>query len=351
MGTVQRIVSHGVPARPIGRVALIGGVDVDASDFLPDEASIGRIRQAIDRYEVERTAVRRNAMWRGPVYVGVVLVLVLVVARVFNRFADPVELWVSTPHVFLYIVGAIAALLAYSWAARPARRLRQSFRSTLLPTIFGFIEGVQYSRGVTPDTFARLPREAVGSFSRETFDDVVSGSHGGFAFELFEADLSRKSGAAAATSFRGVVIAFETVAGFPGTLVATRKGGEVVSFFGGMFGASPLAAIESGIPGLDAVYDFRSDNVDAARPLVHGRLAQALQWLAESWPEEPARIALQEHNGFLLLPTSRNFFELPDIATPLDYDTHVQPIIADMASLLATASLVRKIGDAEAGPA
>ena len=75
-----------------------------------------------------------------------------------------------------------------------------------------------------------------------------------------------------------------------------------------------------------------------------GRLAKALQWLGETWPEQPARVALSGSDGFLLIPLSKNFFELPGISAPLDYQRHVAPMIADMVSLLATASLVRKIG-------
>ena len=100
---------------------------------------------------------------------------------------------------------------------------------------------------------------------------------------------------------------------------------------------------------LDENYDFRTDNVEAARPLVTGRLAQALQWLGETWPEQPARVALKGSDGFLLIPLSKNFFELPDISQPLDYRRHVAPMIADMAALLATAALVRKVGAADEG--
>ncbi len=75
-----------------------------------------------------------------------------------------------------------------------------------------------------------------------------------------------------------------------------------------------------------------------------GRLAQALKWLGETWPDDPARVALDGSDGFLLLPQPKDFFELPDISVPLDYQTHVAPMIADMGAMLATAALVRKIG-------
>ena len=43
-----------------------------------------------------------------------------------------------------------------------------------------------------------------------------------------------------------------------------------------------LQELASGVPELDATYEFRTDNLDAARPLVTGRLASALTWLGET---------------------------------------------------------------------
>src|SRR5690606_31824832 len=148
-------------------------------------------------------------------------------------------------------------------------------------------------------SFERLPGEAMGSYNRQSFDDVVTGTIDGFPFELYEAELRQKAGKSSSTTFKGVIVAFETATPFPGMLVATRKSNQVMSFFRGFFGGSSLHELQSGIAELDASYDFRTDNPEAARPLVQGRLAQALQWLGEAWPDEPARIALKGEDGFL----------------------------------------------------
>jgi hypothetical protein len=140
-----------------------------------------------------------------------------------------------------------------------------------------------------------------------------------------------------------VVVAFDTIEPFPGILVAARRANAVVGFFRSMF-AAKMQDLSSGDAALDAAYEFRTDNIEAARPLVTGRLAQALKWLHETWPDDPARVALNGSDGFLLLPQTRNFFELPAISVALDYKTHVAPMIADMGAMLATAALVRKIG-------
>jgi hypothetical protein len=324
---------------------------MDSRNFLPNDETIAAIRQEIARYEQERVSARRRVMWRLPLFLGLVLAAAVLLAIAFNRFADPHEQWTSTPHVLLYVIALALALFAWWRGLRPVAVLERSSRSRLLPAIFGFIDDLRYGKGITPESFDRLPREVIGDFARQSFDDVVSGRHDGFAFELYEAVLKEKTGSAELTGFRGVVVTFATERPFPGLLVATRKQEQVRSFFGGLFG-KPLQEIPSGVAELDETYEFRTDNAAAAEPLVRGRLARALRWLAETWPGEPARIALRGGDGFLLLPTAKNFFELPPVSQPLDYKVHVEPIITDMALLLATAALVRKVGSAdEAAPA
>jgi hypothetical protein len=316
---------------------------MNAKDFMPGDEVIAGIRKDIEAYEAERQKAHRQALWRVPVFVAAVLIVGAVLAYAFNSFASPYEQWLSTPHVFLYFATIVGAGFAYSSAMGPATRLKQSFRDRLLPIIFSFVKDMRYSNNRTPDSFDRLPKQAVGSFGRQKFDDIVSGKYDGFPFELYETRLST-GGKSDQTIFKGVVTAFETVAPFPGMVVAAKRTGAVSNFFRNMFGSSGLETVESGIAELDQTYEFHTDNIDAARPLVAGRLAKALQWLAETWPGEPPRVALNGSDGFLLLPLAKNFFELPSISEPIDYKAHIEPIVIDMVSLLATASLVRKVG-------
>ena len=315
-----------------------------AQEFMPREEVIAAIRKDIEQYEIERQLAYRQVQWRVPVFLGGLAVLVLVLAYAFNSFASPYEQWLSTPHVFLYIGAFVAAIWAYYMAMRPATELRQSFRDRLLPIIFAFVEDLRYRNGWTPDSFDRLPRQAVGSFNRQTFDDVLVGKYEGFPFELYEVTLAQKSGKSESTVFKGVIAAFETGTSFPGLLVAAKRAGSVTRFFRDLFGSGDLEEITSGAPDLDEAYEFRTDNAASAQPFVAGKLAQVLRWLNETWPGEPARVAWKGRDGFLLLPLTRNFFELPGISQPIDYKAHVEPLVADMVSLLATASLVRKVG-------
>jgi hypothetical protein len=318
---------------------------------MPGEEVVAGIRRDIEQYELERQQVYRQVMWRVPVFMGAVLVLALLLALAFNSFASPYEQWSSSPHIFLYVGTLFALFFAWGIAMSPARQLRQSFRDRLLPIIFGFIQEMRYRNGGTPDSFDRLPKQAVGSFNRQHFDDIVSGKYEGFPFELYEAKLSQKAGKSESTVFRGVITSFQPQSSFPGLLIAAKRAGTVGKFFRDMFGNGGLEPVESGMVWLDEAYEFRSDNPSAARPLVAGRLAKVLQYLNETWPGEPPRVALWGPDGFLLLPLTKDFFELPGITTAIDYKVHVEPIVADMVQLLATASLVRKVGAPDEQPA
>lgn len=316
---------------------------MSAAGFMPDEAAIAGIRLDIEAYEAQRKAAARSVRWRVPLYLCLLLAIVFGLATVLNLGADPYEQWFSTLHVYLYLAGFLLSFAVYVLASSAGGSLQASLRDKLLPTAFGFIEDVRLQKAVSPESFARLPRESVGDYNGSLFDDVISGSYDGFSFELYEAALWRRSGKVDAELFDGIIVAFDMVKPFDGILIATVRTNAVMSFFSEIFG-SGLKEIRSGVQELDMAYEFRTSNVDAAQPLVSGQMAQALTWLKEAWPGEPARLALKGKDGFLLLPHKKNFFELPASNVPLDYKTHIEPIIADMATMLAITALVRKIG-------
>ncbi|PWK72596.1 DUF3137 domain-containing protein [Aminobacter sp. AP02] len=316
---------------------------MSAAGFMPDEAVVAGIRRDIEAYEAQRKAAARSVRWRVPLYLGLLVLVVLGLAMVLNLGADPYEQWFSTLHIYLYLAGFLLSFAVYVLASSAGGNLQASLRDKLLPIVFGFVQDLRLQKAVTPESFARLPRATVGNYDASLFDDVISGSYDGFSFELYEAALWRRSGKADVELFDGVIVAFDMVKPFDGTLIATVRTHAVMSFFSEIFGTG-LKEVRSGVQELDMAYDFRTGNVEAAQPLVSGQMAQALTWLKEAWPGEPARIALKGKDGFLLLPDKRNFFELPASNVPLDYKAHIEPMIADMATLLAITALVRKIG-------
>ncbi len=81
---------------------------MEVRDFMPDEAVIAGIKTDLEKYEGERKEAERQLEWRVPVYLGAVAAIVVSLVIAFNGFADPDELWISTPHVVVY-VGALFA--------------------------------------------------------------------------------------------------------------------------------------------------------------------------------------------------------------------------------------------------
>ena len=322
---------------------------MDVQDFLPGEEAVAQIKADIEAYEAERRQVQRAVLWRVPVFVGVVLVLVAAVALAFNLLADPSEQWLSAPHIFLYVGGLAALFFAYSRAVSPARRLKNSFRQKVLPAVFVFVDQLRYRNGEKPYTFDQLPKEVTASFTTQNFGDVISGTYNDFGFELFEVRLSRSGKKNSVDVFKGVVVAFGAAVPFPGLLVATPRGGTLFGFVRRMLGGK-AGELTSGVAAIDARYKFTTDNTKAARPLVTGRLAQALQWLVEGWPDRPARVALRGDTGFLLIPHNKDFFALPSVSRRLDYERHIAPMIADLGAVLATAALVRKVNVPDEAP-
>jgi len=319
--------------------------EMDARDLMPSEAVIASIQKDFDLYEGERGRAVSQVSWQMPLFFFLLAIVAVVMLLFVNDFSDPSERWVSKLHIALYCGVLGGGVLAYRLGMKPATDLQQSFRAYLLPVILGFVGDVTYRHGVKPISFARLPREATGDFTRYHFEDVISGTYQGFPFELYETHLKRKRHGTD-TVFKGVILAFEQVTPFPGLLVATGRAGPVSQLLRGVFGGK-LEEIVSGMHMLDGVYEFRTDNVEAARPLVSGRLAQALESLDETWGHDPVRVALHGDDGFLLLPSAKNFFELPDISAPVDGKAYVEKTVAEMALLLAIAALVRKAGAAD----
>lgn len=308
---------------------------------MPSAEAVAELQGSIDAYNARRPEVERRARRRVLFHVGGVALVFLAIVTAVLVLVPGAEI-LSTWAFIVGVAAVVFMLGAYTIAMMPAKSFQQDLRSTLFSRLFPFVEDVSYGHGRQPVSFARVPVEATGRFNRRHFDDVISGRHEGFPFELYETTLKYKAGKSTSTVFRGVIVAFHAPRRFPGTLLATKAVGGVTLFFRKLFGDGGLERVTSGHAALDEAYEFRSDAADAARPLVNGDFASALDWMREAWPGEPARVALRNDDVFLLLPMDRDCFELPGIGTPLDYEAHVKPIAAELAAMTATAALVRK---------
>ncbi|MBK8457288.1 MAG: DUF3137 domain-containing protein [Phyllobacteriaceae bacterium] len=315
--------------------------ELRAETVMPDSAARAAIDKEIVAYNGEQAVVAASVRNRLPLFVGGALAAAAAVAAFAIQF-DPDRDWLSTPMIFVYFFGVMAAFFAWDQAVKPAKLLQQGLRDRILPPLFGFLTDVRYAHGGNPASGDHLPKEAIGSYNRTTIGDLVAGRHDGLDLEIFEATYTLKSSKSSSTQFKGVVLAVSLQHAFPGILVAVRKSGDVTRWFREMF-SGKLETIDFANPAVGEAFEVRTSNGEAARKLVDGSLAKALAYLRDEWPDGQPRLALNERSGFVLLPTTKDFFELPKIGTPLHYDGHIAPMSHELARLVALAALVANI--------
>jgi hypothetical protein len=290
-----------------------------------DPQNLATIRAAVDACNREVGGASRATVLRLVTVFAPLVLLVAVLASLLNANGLPEEIWTSPLHVFLYVGAVLAGIAGYFWAGAP-KRLAAAGPVRLIPAMFGSIDDFRHARRVEPSSFSRFPSELTGPFSSKRFDDVVSGVYRGFPFELFEVILSGNEG----VTFSGAGLAF---AAEPKSQSAIDR----------LFARKALERVLSGIAELDSAYVFLSDNPDAARQLLTGSLAGALQWMGEMWPDGRALVALKGSDAFVLLPSARNLFELPQPPQPVSFEKDVRPMVTDVYVMLETAALMRKL--------
>ena len=317
----------------------------DPQTLMPDAARQAKIVAAIDAYNVERPGILKSC------YTTAILAMVVYVG--FSVMLTIGAYGIDEKHKAVGIVGGLLAfggfkLWEFLW--KPIHDHQLTLRYRLFPEIFGFIDGVSYSHGRAPWFLAEINTMKMVRFSSSENDDVLSGSHGGLSFELVEAKLILGSGKHKDTVFSGLILHFKLDTPFPGLLYAAKRGNWLQQWVREMFGTD-VDLVHANDPALDGIYDFHTNHFSAARPVVQGPLAQALHYLRNEWYEGDVRIALRNDECFLLLPSKRDYFALPDIHNDVSY-ADVTPMIREMAVLMAVAHLMRKMGaEGQADPA
>lgn len=313
----------------------------DEAKATPDEAALQTVRTAIGDYNDARPGLERAMHWRLTVIMGIYAVVAVVA---FFALVSEIG-WGDG-------LGAVIAILfgigwgLYNLCMKPVWDFQQNLRNRMLPLIFGFVDEMRYSKGLKPRFMEKFPKPALLKYGVAEHDDAISGQHDGMHFMLSEAEL-KTGGKNKTTLFDGVIFHFYLDHPFPGILAAAKRPTGFQKFAQELFGTGDLSIIDSGDPMIDGTHEFRTDNTTAARTLIEGPLVKALDYLSSVWRDDVVRIALSNHECFLLVPTKKNFFELPDIAHDIDFDRHVAPMIRDLVTLLVTARLVSRIGVAE----
>ena len=311
---------------------------VDEAALMPKDAALEAVRAAVAEYNAARPKVARDMYLNVTLVLGVYL---LFSALLLYLVATQIEKDWTLVTLGVLVFGAT---LAWKFAVGPAKRFQQGLRDRMLPLVFGFIGEVQYVHGATPRFLSGMPGKEFVPRDRSEHGDMIAGVHEGLAFTLSETEMSTGSGKSRQTTFKGVIFHFEREEAFPGLLVAVRKPNAMHRFMRDLFGGGALALVTSGNPEVDAFHEFRTDRAEAATPIVQGALAKALDYLSSVWRDDVVRLALRGRDCYLLVPAKKDFFELPPVDTPIDFERYIRPMIRDLVTLLATAQLVRRIG-------
>jgi hypothetical protein len=314
---------------------------MSVDQFMPSDAVVATIRQDLATYNGLREEAAKNVRLRLWLFHGLLTLIAALVAFVVIS-----EAGLFTNATWFLLLFVLLGYMGAHWLAlRPGKKLQQSFRDSLIPRTFSFLDAINYQNGTKPKSLEYLPRQAIGDYNRQSFDDCIYGRHEDMAFEAFEVEFAykvRKS--SARVVFRGVILAFQLSKPFPAKLIArirTPAAGGFTRFMQQLFGNGGLDEVTTGDAKVDGTYEFRSDNAVRARHLVTPDFTHALDRLGKAWPEAPSRVAIAAESGFVLLPTTRNFFELPHIDEVCDYGRHIEPMVSDLAKLLDIAKLVR----------
>lgn len=309
----------------------------DETRIMPDDAVLAEIRTAIEAYNAQRPAMHMSMLNRQfTMMAPYVVVAVAVVVTILLLVERPTILGFVIPLL------ALGGYVLLREAGRPLREFRQTLRDRMMPLIFGFAGVTRYANGIAPKFMAKLPNPGVVRFSMATYDDLIAGTYEGMDFTLSEVLLSTGADPSEVV-FDGVILYFNPAHPFPGRLYAAKRLSGMQGLIDGFFGDRSLQPVASGSYALDQIYEFRTDRPQDAGPLVTNQIATVLDYLAEAWPDGVPRLALSGGDAFVLVPTGRDFFELPDADRDIDYARHVLPMIRDLVTLLAMAQLIDRI--------
>ena len=310
----------------------------DPESYMPGEAAVAEIQAQLDGYNRERPTIYHQCMNWALVAVciyGAFAVLICLYVRQFNLEFK----------VLAYVVGGLALggffLWNFMWS--PMAKHQAELRARLFPKLFGFVENATYQQGRKPNFLRHISELKLVAYGEAEADDLITGRHDGMDFELLETTLTIGSGKSKTTVFRGLIFHFRLANDFPGLLVAAKRGGWWERTMKELWRTGPNLEMKSENLRLDESHQFYSDNFAAAPPVILGPLTSVLTWLGDEWHGGDVRIALSGDSGYLMLPSTHDYFSLPGMADDVAYQRHVKPLVRELVLALAVAHVVRQV--------
>jgi Protein of unknown function (DUF3137) len=306
-------------------------------DLSPPPDAEKAIRAAIDAYNGGRHGARARARNLG---------LILLVPFVPLSAA---ALWYvaayhgSDPKLFGIVLAAsvFGGIQLWQLAHRKARSFSDGARAAMMPGLFGFIDQFGFRADAPPLSMAELPERLLFGVHTVSHGDVITGYYEGMAFEIAESHYLKPAGKHSdKTVFRGIIFHCQTKTPFPGLLVVSRPAGKLMR---ALFGDAKqgLRELKCANKQLAEDHVFLTDNYNPAQRLVDGPLTPFLMWLKQNWPDGVGHVVLKGGEIFLLIPSSKDHFELPDLSQQLDYDRHIRPMTQQLWRILTSGRLLR----------
>ncbi len=306
--------------------------------LMPGGEALASIHQGINAYNDGRRETENKAWRNSMLYLGPFALACLAAIYYLQRLASSE---VFAEKGFWALAGAMAFVGYSLWkkAWEPVRQFQQNTKSRLIPVICGFVENLRYSHGRAPSFMASLPASALVQHSRIAHDDLITGRLETMDFETWRSGILDQGGQEfREETFEGAIFHTEAISGFPGVLIASKRASWGDWFNIGSRSTGTLTEVSCANKRIAETYEFHSDRPEAAAELVNGPMTAIILWLGENWPDGIARIALNDRNIFILVPSKTNHFELPEIHVRLDYEWHIAPMSGQLWKLVSTAN-------------
>jgi hypothetical protein len=307
---------------------------MDPERYMPGTAAVAEIQAQIDDYNKARPAIHDTCMKQAIVALSIYGAFGLLISFYCLQLGIEAKNFVI---VAAFLAGGGYLLWNFIWA--PMEGHRTTLRDRLFPKLFSFIEDVSYQRKTKPGFLQHISELKLVRYQDAETDDLIIGRHEGMDFALLEAKLTVGS-KNKETVFDGLIFHFRLADPFPGMLVVAKRGGWWEQTMKDFWRTGPSMEISSANRQLDESHQFYTDNRSAARPIIAGPLTSVLTWLGNEWHGGDVRIALAGEHGYLLLPSTHDYFSLPGGEEDVVYQRHVKPLLRELVMTLAIAHVV-----------
>jgi biotin transporter BioY len=329
------LIGLGVPVVALFLNLISGAARPEHTDARPREWSADFTAYCEERFAPLLAGLETSRMWhRRALIAAIAIVLALFVFALIKRTSLTSRLWV------LALLPVIIVLAKYLYARQLKRSIipvicdffKEDRLSYLTFSLNGRLDGsAQDARNEALFSAARNAASLLHGFDGLILDDGFTGTRKGCRFLAAELTLTRGSGKAQESVFRGLVLGISGLDHFPSGLVVIREQGN-----------APLCDLER-IKLEDVVFerDFDSYGTDqiTARSLLQPsrmeRITKAARGInAFTDSIEIPEMVFADDSFFIFIPTGRNWFELNGIMTSVYDMDGIKSVVSDIMILL-----------------